>query len=164
MKGHDAAMPTFTNAPSRPAHLALGAAGEAEAARRLAARGFRILARNWRPAGPARSLELDIVAEHKGSLVFVEVKTRRNTDGQGSPDAPQSELGPRDNFTPAKRNRIIRAAKAYLQENGCWDRPCRFDLACITFIPGHPPALEHYAHVIEIDQPVGGGNTPWQPW
>jgi Holliday junction resolvase-like predicted endonuclease len=69
---------------SESAHLALGRAGEDAAAALLERSGFRILDRNWRPAGARRGLELDMVAECAGTLVFVEVKTRRVAGGAGA--------------------------------------------------------------------------------
>jgi putative endonuclease len=50
----------------------LGRAGEERAARYLTARGYTVLARNWRGDGG----ELDLVAARGAELVVVEVKTR----------------------------------------------------------------------------------------
>lgn len=59
---------------------ALGAYGEAVAARFLVARGMVLLDHNWRcPAG-----ELDLVLRDGAVLVFCEVKTRRSLS-HGSP-------------------------------------------------------------------------------
>ncbi len=154
-------MPTFAD---NTAHLALGADGETRALRHLNALGFRLLARNWRPSGAARSLELDLVGMLDGFLLFVEVKSRRDSD--------LTEAGPLDNFTQAKRRKITRAAEAYLHEHARWNTPCRFDLICVTFFSGRQPELEHYAHVIEgihignssASRTVGRGHTAWQPW
>ena len=57
-------------------HLVFGAEGEARAARFLARRGYRILARNVRAGG----VEIDLVAARGALLAFVEVKTRRTRD------------------------------------------------------------------------------------
>lgn len=58
----------------------LGRAGEDRAVAYLIGDGYRILARNWRcPHG-----EIDVVAERDGTLVVVEVKTRRS-DNYGHP-------------------------------------------------------------------------------
>lgn len=58
----------------------LGREGEEIAAKYLQNLGFKIIDRNFR----ARNTELDIVAVHKNTLVFVEVKTR-TTDKFGTP-------------------------------------------------------------------------------
>ena len=51
-----------------------GRAGEAAAAALLRRSGYKIIERNFR----VREGEIDIVAEHSGDLVFVEVKARRS--------------------------------------------------------------------------------------
>lgn len=63
------------------ARRATGESGEELAARWLVARGWSVLARNWR----CRSGELDIIArDPEGALVACEVKTRRGL-GYGDP-------------------------------------------------------------------------------
>ena len=52
---------------------ALGALGEDIAAAHLVRRGYRIVDRNVRADG----VEMDIIASKRGTIVFVEVKTRR---------------------------------------------------------------------------------------
>jgi putative endonuclease len=105
-------------AGSCPAHIAAGRLGEEAACAYLAASGMRILARNWR----AGHLELDIIAQDNGTIVFAEVKTR----------AAQGLESPHEALTPAKRSRLVRAAGMWLSSNDMWDRPCRFDLVCVT--------------------------------
>ena len=53
----------------------IGAWGEDMAAEYLVKKGYSIRSRNFR----CREGELDIVANYKGCMVFVEVKTRRST-------------------------------------------------------------------------------------
>ena len=55
------------------AHNELGAQGEYEALLYLTKQGYTLLAHNWRVG----HLELDIVAEQWGEIVFVEVKTQQ---------------------------------------------------------------------------------------
>ena len=55
------------------ARQALGLEGETRACLALEARGYRILQRRYR----TRFGELDIIARHDQTVVFVEVKTRR---------------------------------------------------------------------------------------
>ena len=54
-------------------HNELGREGEDEALLYLTQKGYTLLARNWRSG----HLEIDIVAEWFGEIVFVEVKPRR---------------------------------------------------------------------------------------
>ena len=131
-----------------------GREGEEAAARHLRGLGWRILDRNWR-GGP---LELDLVCREGDTLVFVEVKTRA-ADGLGSPEQA---------FTPAKRDRVVRAARAWLTAHDAWDRPCRFDLAGVTRTADGQYHTELTRHVIDLESdaghPVGGGHASWQPW
>ncbi len=80
----------------------LGRIGEEHAARFLASRGYKIRERNFRLG---RGAEADIVAEHKGALVFVEVKSRTADD----------EFAPRDQVNAWKERQVTRAADAYLR-------------------------------------------------
>src|SRR5437764_1228707 len=97
----------------------LGAAGERLAAAHLAARGYRIVGRNVRlpPWG-----EIDILAEHDGVLVFVEVRTRR---GDRFGDALAS-------ITATKRARMLRAATRYLMQFGDDPPPARIDVVGVS--------------------------------
>lgn len=101
--------------------IALGRIGEAAAAALLLSRGYRILARNFRcPLG-----ELDLVAVHAGTFVFVEVKTRSTTDCGD----------PFDAITPRKRRRLTRLATYYLKGRNALHRPARFDAVAVTVTP-----------------------------
>ncbi|WP_446424725.1 YraN family protein [Mailhella sp.] len=139
---------------SAPASARTGSAGEDAAAELLGRMGWTILARNWR----SRHLELDIVAEERGVLVFVEVKTRAH----GSLQSPHEAL------TPVKQERLVRAAQAWLDTHRAWERPCRFDLVCVTSRQG-TYHTELIRNVIEYgDQSprhaLGRGDSSWQPW
>ena len=57
----------------------LGRIGEDLAVRHLKDRGYVILARNWRAAVESVRGELDVIAQHDGTLVFCEVKARRRS-------------------------------------------------------------------------------------
>lgn len=90
-----------------------GDAGEDYCVRYLKKHGYKILCRNYRkPYG-----EIDIVAGKRGVTAFVEVKTRR----AGSLGQPCEAVDFR------KQQRIIRAAQAYLAENGTHGQ-YRFDV------------------------------------
>jgi putative endonuclease len=95
----------------------LGSAGEELAARELIRRGYTLRERNWRcPEG-----ELDIVAEHGGAWVFVEVRTRRG-DRFGTPE---------DSITPTKRAHLIAAAQAYLEAHSLPECDWRIDVVAV---------------------------------
>jgi putative endonuclease len=101
----------------RGARKRLGTAGEEIAARELARRGYTLRERNWRCAEG----ELDIVARHGQTLVFVEVRTRRG-DRFGAPE---------ESITPAKRAHLIAAAQAYLQAGSLQDTDWRIDVVAV---------------------------------
>src|SRR3972149_3046541 len=82
----------------------VGKRGEEEAARFLQKRGFAILDRNVR----SRLGEIDLVARDGKALVFVEVKTLRERDG----DPPQAAVG------QSKQRRLGRLAPPHLQGKG----------------------------------------------
>ncbi len=81
-------------------NLDLGRRGEERALRWLKSQGYRIVARNWRWRGG----EVDLIARDGDYLVFIEVKTRTD-EGFGRPE---------EALTPAKRERLIRAARHYV--------------------------------------------------
>jgi putative endonuclease len=94
----------------------VGSAAEEAAARALERRGYRVVDRNVR----FRFGELDLVCEHRGVLVFVEVKARRARD----------HGHPLEAITPGKRKQLARLATAYLQRLGRAP-PCRFDAVAV---------------------------------
>jgi putative endonuclease len=95
----------------------LGAEGEAAAAAWYEARGYDIVARNWR----CREGELDLVVRRGRQLVFVEVKTR-TTDRFGVPA---------EAVTPAKQRRLRGLAMRYLADTGTRAGDLRFDVVAI---------------------------------
>ncbi len=96
----------------------LGRLGERLTVEALAARGYTIVARNWRcPAG-----EIDIVAQHGDTLVVVEVRTRRG----------QAYGTPEESVTPAKQAKLVELGQTYVQEHD-WDGPWRIDVVAVQF-------------------------------
>ena len=93
---------------------ALGAEGEAHAARHLEGRGWRILARNARAAG----VEIDLVAARAGVIAVVEVKTRRSQAAGRGEEAVDAR----------KQARLVRGAAAWLREHRVRSRRLRFDV------------------------------------
>ena len=90
-----------------------GALGEVRAEQYLAQKGYAILARNYVSPGS----EIDLIAENKGMIIFIEVKAR---SGRFSPG--------REAVTPAKQKRICKGAMYYLMQNGLMNRQARFDV------------------------------------
>ena len=89
-----------------------GARAEELCAELLRRAGLRVLARNWR----CRHGEIDLVAEEGGTLVFAEVRLRRDERFGGAAES----------VTMAKQARLIAAARLYLMRRPNAD--CRFDV------------------------------------
>jgi putative endonuclease len=105
----------------------LGQKGENLAADYLKKAGFKILSRNWKWG----KHEIDIIAENKDLIVFVEVKTR--TDDY--------QMHPVTAVTTEKQKSIIYAADGYLQRYNII-KESRFDV--ITFIKtGESYQIDH---------------------
>ncbi len=108
--------------------------GERIAADWLAKRGYRIVAANWRGAGA----EIDLVASRGDLLLFIEVKSRRDS-GHGE----AAEF-----VTPAKQRRILRAARLFAARRPWRDRRLRFDVITVTG-PVESPDVEHLENAFE---------------
>ena len=101
-----------------------GQEGEQLAVRHLKRLGYRIICRNYRsPLG-----EIDIIARHRGVLVFVEVKSR-STETFGSPKLA---------VTPAKQRKLSQVAWHYLQQHNLTEASARFDVVTISRMQGSP--------------------------
>ncbi|HPD46657.1 MAG TPA: YraN family protein [Anaerohalosphaeraceae bacterium] len=109
----------------------LGRWGEKRCEKHLKARGYRTIARNYRCAMG----EIDLVmADPDGTLVFIEVKTRRNEDYARAHDA----------VTPRKRIRMARAAEYFRRIYRIKDRPLRFDVVAVVLGDGTRAVVTHY--------------------
>jgi putative endonuclease len=92
----------------------LAVAGEDAAAGLLIAKGYRILARNYRTS----SGELDIIARQADELVFVEVKSRTSEEF-GSPAYSVSK---------AKQRKLASLARGYVAQKIRKEVAWRFDI------------------------------------
>lgn len=102
-----------------------GRIGEEAAAQALAARGYRVLVRNVRLGRG----EIDLVCEHDGDVVFVEVKARRGT-AFGTPA---------EAVTVRKQRTLLALAMRYLGRTGRAHRTCRFDVVEVWLAAGDRP-------------------------
>ncbi len=100
------------SAAGKPSRAVAGERAERLAAEFLVARGLAIVARNFR----TRRGEIDLIARDGSTLVFVEVRLRRNASFGGAAAS----------ITHAKSQRLIAAANGYLARLG-HEPPCRFD-------------------------------------
>jgi putative endonuclease len=123
--------------PGHDARRTLGAAGEDAACAHLERRGYRILARNAR----ADRVELDVVAERAGVLVFVEVKTRRGDRCGAAAEAVDAR----------KQARIARGAAAWLRASRRRVRRIRFDVITCEPAPRGGFRVTHWEAAFDAD-------------
>lgn len=97
----------------------IGNSGEQQAAEFLTSKGYAIVAMNYRH----KRGEIDLIIKKNELLVFVEVKTRNNTQ-YGTPEQFVSK---------GQQDLIVETANAYISEFN-WHGPIRFDIVAI--IPG----------------------------
>ena len=92
----------------------IGKKGEKIAARYLRRHGYKIIEKNSR----ASHKEIDIIAENKDYILFVEVKTRSvGEDLYSSYGAPASAVGKK------KRENLLYASRLYLASNNTRKQP-----------------------------------------
>lgn len=107
----------------------VGAYGETVARRYLEAAGLRFITANWR----CKLGEIDLIMQDEGSTrVFVEVRLRR----------PTSYGAGQDTVAWQKQRKLRRAVAWYQQEVNYWGN-IRFDVVSITAQEPAPPLIEH---------------------
>ena len=112
----------------------LGRHGEEMAARHLAAKGYQVIARNWR----CEVGEIDLVARDGEDLAFVEVRTRRGR-ALGSPE---------ESITAAKQARLVDLAEAYVQAEA-WPGGWRIDVVAVEMDRrGRLLRVDHYENAV----------------
>ncbi|MBP1961128.1 YraN family protein [Paenibacillus aceris] len=109
----------------------LGKLGEDAAEAFLSKQNYRIVARNWR----CRTGELDIIAEQAGTLVFVEVRTRRSSGRFGLA---------KESVDIRKQLKVKETAQYYLHRFQKYELPVRFDVIAVEIsTEGAAPHIEH---------------------
>ncbi|HIE11996.1 MAG TPA: YraN family protein [Desulfotomaculum sp.] len=97
----------------------LGETAEAFAANHLKAKGYKILAQNYR----CRHGEIDIIALDNRTLVFIEVRARGSMDF----GLPQESVGYR------KQRKLREVARYYLATERGKGGICRFDVVAVQY-------------------------------
>lgn len=113
----------------------LGDLGEELAAKHLQANGYTIYTTNWY----CRRGELDIVAQLGEVWVFAEVKTRR------SAHINDAFVG----ITPAKREKLVAAVYAFLDEHDLDDVIWRIDAIGVALWQGKKPLIAHVEDALD---------------
>ena len=116
----------------------LGKKGEDIAAAFLEKKGYNILFRNYKCSFG----EIDIIAKHKKTLSFIEVKTR-STKKYGFPQ---------EAVTPAKQAKISRVALEFVQRYKMENRAARFDVVSVQSLnDGYEVDLIENAFELTVD-------------
>lgn len=102
----------------RALHLIKGDRAEVHARRYLEDRGLAFVEANYR----CRPGEIDLIMREQSTLVFVEVRYRRDRRFGGALES----------IDHRKQRRMRAAAEHYLQRRRAGDSPCRFDVVLIT--------------------------------
>ncbi len=111
-----------------PEHIRLGKLGEDLACNALRYEGYRIVERNVK----IYRREVDVVAVEKGTLVFVEVKTR----------ADRSFGKPLEAVDTKRRNRLRKAAELYALGKKMKNISIRFDVVTVDFSENNAGTIE----------------------
>ena len=115
----------------------LGRWGEKRCEKFLKKKGFRKLARNF----SCKTGEIDLVmVDSDGVIVFVEVKTRADDNFASAEDV----------ITPAKKARLLRAARYFLATHKIEDRPFRFDVVTILLGQAGAEQIRHYENAFTL--------------
>ncbi len=111
-------------------NIQLGKWGEQLAESQLVKAGAKVLKRNYR----FQPGEIDLLIEHDGDLVAVEVKTRTDLDLEA----------PEEAVTRWKMRRIILGLQMYAAANGMLERHWRLDVVAVEIdLDGNVRRCEH---------------------
>lgn len=128
----------FRKVPEAP-HLQVGRWGEKQAERFLKKSGYKILGRRVRVG---RHDEIDLIAKDGETMVFVEVKTRKN-ENYGRPAVAVGR---------EKRRRLSRAAVSFLKKKTSRPPYIRFDVIEVIGEPnGGIPEIRHLENAFQLE-------------
>ena len=129
-----------------------GSQMEEAAAAYLTERGVTVLERNFR----SRTAEIDIVGKQDGTLLFIEVKARAESQKSGT---AQEAVG------TAKQKRICRCADYYMHSKGIdpYRTGIRFDVAAITMREDKEPEIRWIKNAFDY-APYSANKPHWRVW
>ncbi len=115
-------------------HNEVGKIGEELAKEFLEKNGYKIIDQNYK----TKYAEIDLVAESKRCLIFVEVRTKVG-ENFGTPE---------ETINKQKLWKVLQNSKSYLAFKN-WNGPCRIDAICIVLKPDFTVfRLTHYENII----------------
>ena len=103
--------------------------GEQLAATYLQQKGYQIISRNV----VQRRGEIDIVAKHKNTYVFIEVRTK-TSEHHGTPE---------ESIGNTKKKRFLNAVSRYIYEHNIEDESIRCDVVAVL-LNTEPATIRHY--------------------
>lgn len=114
----------------------IGRRGEEIAEAFLKKKGYKIIARNY---NTPRWGEIDRIAVHQDTLVFVEVRTKTSDEF----------LAPQESITPHKLHVLARAVQYFVLENEGNNLPqaMRIDFVGVTLDKEKKPEIEHFESI-----------------
>ena len=116
----------------------LGRWGEQMAAQHLKEKGYRIIGMGY----ACRFGEIDLIAENRQYVLFVEVKLRKSA----------AYVRPMEYVTASKQQKLIRTALMWLSENDTGKQP-RFDVieVCAPEGAGGAVSIHHVEDAFRLD-------------
>lgn len=111
-------------------NVEIGRRGENAATNYLITAGYEILERNWR----CRVGEADIICRDGDTIVFVEVKTRRNIDAGWPEEAVDGD----------KRRKYEDISLCYLAKHDIDEVLMRFDVVSIVMLDETRASIRHH--------------------
>lgn len=114
----------------------LGKKGEDAAVRFLQSRGYEVIERNWK----CFVGEADVIAKDGSTIVFVEVKTRRDCE-RGFPS---------EAVNAAKRDKYEKIALAYLADYEGEECAIRFDVVSIVVMNAGKAMIRHLINAFAV--------------
>ncbi len=119
------------------ARIESGKSGEKLAVSYLQGEGYRIIERNYR----TKLGEIDIIAESKGCICFVEVRAK-NSLAFGLPE---------ETILKKKQLQVSKAALVYIKKFKLEDKSCRFDVVCIEGVDSLRPQVRLIKNAFDLD-------------
>lgn len=112
-----------------------GQFGEDLAVSFLKKKGYRIIERNFLVH---KMGEIDIVCEHKGKIIFTEVRAKSS----------RAFCSPEESVGPVKKRKLVLMANFYLSEKKLWHKPYAIDGVFIEY-DGDEYEIRHLENIVE---------------
>ena len=118
--------------------LSLGQRGEMFAWAYLMRQGYKLLEKNYR----TKIGEIDVIAQKKGRIAFIEIKTRTAGSRFGLPEEAVHAI---------KQKKLIRLAQWYLKQKKCYDTSVSFDVLALTWHEEGQPEIRLIENAFTAD-------------